>query len=199
MFSNVFMTIKIAFISRNSIIKQFKCDLGNKRFLCLCLFCFIKNGCPLWTNSRKRGLGFLFGCFVLRLQYINSQLITHNKHLKVIQGEPVTSRKTKLSISGRVCLKGRNRSYFPQLWSDLFSRANHEVFSVCGKFSIIHIHMLVAVHVANLLSLSIVPKDWKRMLCGQKLTWFPVKKTTQTMSVLLQRKNWGKSGFSWRH
>jgi len=43
----------------------------------------------------------------------------------------------------------------------LFSKPNHDVFSVCGKFFMMHIYMLLAVCGANLLSLEIGSRDWK--------------------------------------
>ena len=78
---------------------------------------------------------------------MNFQLITHNAYISQRNSGKAGYRYRiiRMAIRGRSCLKGRNRSYFPQLQNDLFSKPNHDVFSVCGKFSMMHIYMLVAV------------------------------------------------------
>lgn len=101
------------------------------------LFCFSKNSCP-YEQIREKEVCVII--FFFRLPYIDFQVITHNKYLQGMQGVLVTGRRTKLTVSDRVCLKGRNSSHFPQLWSDLFSKPTHEVSSVCGKFFITYIY-----------------------------------------------------------
>lgn len=54
MFSNVFIAIKIALIFRNSIIKQFKCDLGNKS-------CFLLRTVVLYEEILEKEFFFFSG------------------------------------------------------------------------------------------------------------------------------------------
>lgn len=137
----------------------------------------IKKDCPLRTHSRKRSflLLLLFVCF----SFWGYNIFSPDHTQWISQGNSGKTgyrcRITRMTISDRSCLQGRNMSYFSQLWKDLFSKPNHDVFSLCRKISMIHIYMLVAVCVANLLSLEIISRDWKWTLCGWKLIWLPIE------------------------
>lgn len=136
------MTTKIAFIFRNSIIKQFKCDLGNE-FLFLLCFVLVRTAVPYEQIREKEVCLFFF--FFFRLSYIDFQLITHNKYLKGMQGVLVTGRITKLTISDRVCLKGRNSSIFHNFEVTCFPNQLMR-FPLCVENFLLHIFFFHDTH-----------------------------------------------------
>lgn len=89
MFSNVFIAIKIALIFRNSIIKQFKCDLGNKS-------CFLLRMVVLYEEILEEEFFFLFQVTIYELSTDHTQCISQGNSGKA----SYRCRITRMTISG---------------------------------------------------------------------------------------------------